>query len=66
MVGPMSDEERHAGSQRLYAGFVLLVGVSAGLMALSGGATLLQTMIVLLGGLAIGACLLWYLLRIGR
>ena len=66
MVGPMSDEERRAGSQRLYAGFVALVGASAGLMAISGGATILQTAVVVLGGLVVGACLMWYLLRMGR
>lgn len=65
MVGPMSDEERRAGSQRLYAGFVALVGASAGMMALSGGATLLQTAVVALGGIALGICLMWYLLQLG-
>jgi hypothetical protein len=66
MVGPMSDEERRAGSQRLYAGFVVLVGASSGLMALSGGATLLQTAVVALAGLVLGVCLTWYLARLGR
>ena len=66
MVGPMSDEDRRAGSQRLYAGFVVLVGASAGMMALSGGATLVQAAAIVLGGLVVGACLMWYLLRMGR
>jgi hypothetical protein len=65
MVGPMSDEERRASSQRLYAGFVALVGVSAGLMALSAGATILQTAAVVLGGTLLGVCLMWYLLQLG-
>ena len=42
MVGPMSDAERRAGSQRLAVGFITLVGASAGIMALSGGATFVQ------------------------
>jgi hypothetical protein len=63
MVGPMSDDERRAGSQRLYAAFVVLVGASAGLMALSGGATPLEVLIVVLAGLVIGLLLVWYLLR---
>lgn len=64
MVGPMSDEERRAGTQRLYTGFVVLVGASAGLMALSGGATLPQAALVTGAGLALGAALMWWLLRI--
>lgn len=64
MVGPMSDEERRIGSQRLYTGFVVLVGVSAGVMALSGGATLVQAAAVAGAGLALGAALLWWLLSI--
>lgn len=63
MVGPMSDEERRVGSRRLYAGFVALVGVSAGVMALSGGASIAEAAGTALGGLALGAGLLWYLLR---
>lgn len=66
MVGPMSDDERRVGSQRLYAGFVVLVGVSAGLMALSGGATLVQVVGVVIAGLVTGAGLLAYLLRLDR
>lgn len=62
MVGPMSDEERRAGSQRLYTGFVVLVGASAGLMALSGGATLTQAGLVTGAGLALGAGLIRWLL----
>ncbi|KYH26657.1 hypothetical protein HAPAU_17570 [Halalkalicoccus paucihalophilus] len=62
MVGPMSDEERRAGYQRLYTGFVVLVGLSAGLMALSGGATLAQAALVTGVGLALGGALIWWLL----
>lgn len=64
MVGPMSDEERRAGSQRLHTGFVVLVGASAGIMALSGGATLAQAGIVTGAGLALGGALIWWLIRI--
>ncbi len=63
MVGPMSDEERRAGSRRLYAGFVALVGVSSGVMALSGDASITQAAGLTLGGSALGVGLLWYLLR---
>ncbi|WP_122090495.1 hypothetical protein [Halalkalicoccus subterraneus] len=64
MVGPMSDEERRAGSQRLYTGFVVLVGLSAGIMALSGGATLSQAALVTGAGLVLGGALVWWLVRI--
>ncbi|ADJ15214.1 hypothetical protein [Halalkalicoccus jeotgali] len=64
MVGPMTDDERRAGSQRLYAGFVVLVGASAGVMALSGGATLVQATLVAGAGVLLGGALLWWLFRI--
>jgi hypothetical protein len=61
MVGPMSEAERRAGSQRLAIGFIALVGVSAGIMALSGGATITQTALVTGVGLALGGALIWWL-----
>ncbi|MEM4780013.1 MAG: hypothetical protein QXG03_00380 [Halalkalicoccus sp.] len=64
MVGPMTEEERRAGSQRLAVGFIALVGVSAGIMALSGGATPVQAAAVTGAGLALGGALIWWLRRI--
>lgn len=61
MVGPMTDEERQVGSRKIYAGFVLMIGFSAGLMALQGGASPLEAGVVTAIGLAIGTALLWYL-----
>jgi len=65
MVGPSRDEDpNRAGRTQLKVGIVLLVGVSAGLVALSGGATPAEIGIAVAGGLAVGAALLAYLVRI--
>jgi hypothetical protein len=62
MVGPsMTDEEYESGLMRLRAGFVALVGVSAALVALSSGAGLAVAAAALVGGLALGGALVWYL-----
>jgi hypothetical protein len=67
MVGPsLSDEERDAANFRLKVGFVLLVTVSGGLVALQAGGTLVQLVGGLVGGLAVGLVLLWFLVRWGR
>jgi len=50
--------------RRLLAGFVLLVGLSGGLMALQGGASVPAIGVATAGGLVAGGALLWYLLRI--
>ncbi|KDE60489.1 hypothetical protein EL22_20940 [Halostagnicola sp. A56] len=47
-------------SSRLQAGFVALVGLSSGLMALFGGGTVLVVGLSVLAGLVVGASLLWY------
>jgi len=66
MVGPsLSDEKRRVASRRLKLGFVALVGVSAGLVALAGGATTAQALVALASGLAVGTALLWYLASVG-
>ena len=52
------------GFERLKAGFVLLVGLSGGLMALQGGASLVAITLATVGGLLAGGALLWYLLWI--
>lgn len=62
MVGPsMSDEEYDAGLNRLRAAFVVLVGASAALVALSNGGSLAVAAVALVAGLALGAVLVWYL-----
>ncbi|AKU08769.1 MULTISPECIES: hypothetical protein [Haloferax] len=64
MVGSsMSDEETRLANNRIKIGFVLLVGVSAGLVAVQAGATLVQSAIALLAGVAVGGVLTWYLGR---
>lgn len=51
---------------RLQAGFVVLVGLSGGLMALFGGGSVLVVGVAMVGGLAVGSGLLWYLRWIVR
>ncbi len=47
-------------------GFVLLVGLSGGMMALQGGASLLVIGLATLTGLVAGGALLWYLTWVAR
>jgi len=49
-------------SARAKAGFVLLVGLSGGMMALQGGASPTLVGLMTLGGTVAGGALLWYLL----
>ncbi|ELY86794.1 hypothetical protein [Natrinema altunense] len=66
--GPGRDAARSSGStagaSQLKAGFVLLVGLSGGLVALQSDAALPVVGAAILGGLVAGGALLWYLLRI--
>ncbi|WP_134669855.1 hypothetical protein [Halorussus marinus] len=65
MVGPSRNEDpNRAGRTKLKAGIVLLVGVSAGLVTLSGGGSIVEIATAIAGGLAVGAALLAYLVRI--
>ncbi|MFB6131218.1 MAG: hypothetical protein ABEJ28_10400 [Salinigranum sp.] len=67
MVGPsLSDEERDQANLRLRVAFVLLVGVSGGLVALQADASPLQLAGAVAAGLVVGAVLLLFLIRIGR
>jgi lysozyme family protein len=67
MVGPsITDDERRVASRRLKAGFVGLVGASAGLAALAGDATPAQLLVAVVVGLLAGAALLRYLVYVGR
>ncbi|ELY51634.1 hypothetical protein [Natronolimnohabitans innermongolicus] len=51
-------------SDRLKIAFVALVGLSGGMMALQGGASLQVIGAMVLGGVVVGGALLWYLLWI--
>ncbi|MWG36875.1 hypothetical protein [Halomarina oriensis] len=55
MVGPMTTEERSQYMRWLKLGFVLLIGVSAGLITLLGSPTLLEVALVTGVGLVFGA-----------
>jgi hypothetical protein len=63
MVGPIPDDERRSGHRRLQAGFVALVGVSAGLISLQASPTALQFLGAVLGGTVLGVALVVYLYR---
>jgi purine-cytosine permease-like protein len=67
MVGPsLSEEDRAVASRRLRVGFVVLVGCSGGLVALTAGATGMQALAAALGGLLVGGGLMAYLGYVGR
>jgi pimeloyl-ACP methyl ester carboxylesterase len=64
MVGPsITDDERRLANRRLQLGFVLLVGVSGGLVALQAGASTPQIGVAVVGGLVLGGVLLLWLRR---
>jgi hypothetical protein len=64
MVGPASDEAKQRSLTRLKVAIVALVGASAGLITLSGGGSVVQIALAVAAGLAVGAALLAYLVRI--
>ena len=61
MVGPLSDGARRRGARNVRIGFILLVGVSSGLVAVSGGPTLSELVLVVAAGFLVGGLLLWVL-----
>ncbi|WP_136590065.1 hypothetical protein [Salinigranum halophilum] len=64
MVGPsITDDERQVAYTRLQVGFVVLVGVSGGLVAAQAGATPLQVGVAIGGALVLGGVLLLWLRR---
>ena len=64
MVGSsLTDNERSLANTRLKIGFVLLVAVSMGLMALQADPTPLQLAVVVAVGVGVGVGLLWFVLR---
>lgn len=67
MVGPSrSAAETRAMNRRLKLGFVLLVGLSGGLVALQLDPTLPQLGAAVATSLFAGFLLVWYLSRLGR
>ena len=54
MVGPTTREERRSASRRFKLGFVVLVGLSAGLITLQGDVSILLTLLSVLAGLLVG------------
>ena len=65
MVGPsLTDDERDLANSRLAVGFVALVAVSGGLVALTAGGSLPQLAGGLVAGLVVGLLLLVFLRRL--
>ncbi len=60
MVGPSRWERDESARRNLKYGFVVMVGLSAGLIGLQGGATTVQTGAFVLAGVLVGVGLLWY------
>nr|WP_152043376.1 hypothetical protein [Salinigranum salinum] len=64
MVGPsITDDERRVANLRLQIGFVVLVGLSGGLVALQVGASTPQVGLAVVGALVLGGLLLLWLRR---
>jgi|APHM01.1.fsa_nt_gi hypothetical protein len=64
MVGPsMTDDERTIAGRNLKIGFVALVSASGGLTALQAGGGIAIIAAGLIGGLALGSALLWFLIQ---
>lgn len=61
MVGPISNDDRDAFTVKLKIGFVVLVGLSAGLITLQGDPSPTVVLVAVVSGLAIGAVLVWLL-----
>jgi hypothetical protein len=59
VVGPVSSEERSDAAFRLKVGFVVLVGLSSGLISLQGDLPLWGTGVAILAGLLLGVLLVW-------
>ena len=54
MVGPTTREERRTASRRLKLGFVLLVGISGGLITSQGDVSIFLSLFAVLVGLVVG------------
>jgi hypothetical protein len=67
MVGPsLTDDQRDAANLRLRVGFVVLVALSGGLVALAAGGSAVHLAAGVGSGLLLGVVLLAFLLRWGR
>lgn len=64
--GRRGDDGDGPDRRRLKAGFVLLVGLSGGTVALQGDASLPVIGLAILGGAVAGGVLLWYLMRVAE
>lgn len=63
MVGPsLTDEERRLANNRLKIGFIGLVSISMGLMAVQLDSSTTELIAAVVGGAVIGAVLLWFVL----
>lgn len=61
MVEPISNAERSRTLRWVKIGTVLLVGLSAGLIAVQSGGSIEAIAGAMLGGIVVGAALVWYL-----
>lgn len=61
MVDPISSAERSRTLRRVKIGTVLLVGLSAGLIAVQSGGSVEVIAGAVFGGTVVGAALVWYL-----
>ncbi|MFB6164428.1 MAG: hypothetical protein ABEJ31_04660 [Haloarculaceae archaeon] len=59
MVGPISGDERRRATTQIKLGFVVLVGLSAGLITLQGDPSPLVMAGAVVAGLVVGAVLVW-------
>lgn len=60
----IGEDERRSLSHRLRVSFVLLVGISGGLVAVQANAGITTILAASLGGTIAGIVLVWYLVRI--
>lgn len=61
MVDPISNDERSRTLRWVKIGTVLLVGLSAGLIAVQSGGSTEAIAGATVGGIVVGAALVWYL-----
>lgn len=61
MVGPRPEEEHRSAYRRFQVGLVIVVGGSAGLIAVNGDTTHPVVAAASLGGLVVGVVLVWQL-----
>jgi membrane associated rhomboid family serine protease len=59
MVGPIGTEERVSTMRKLEAGFVVIVGVSCGLITLQADAGPVVFLAATVAGLVVGVLLVW-------